>query len=130
MNGSNLCKGNITRKRTTINGTEESIIDHFIVCELMYTLIVNLQIDQERNYCLTKFTNKIGNKVCLKESDHNTLILEINQGWTTSAKKNEPRKEILNYKNKEELKMFIDLTNDSEQLKTCFNDENEELEIA
>ena len=79
VNGSYLCKGNITRERTTVNGTEQSIIDHFIVCQLMYTFIVSLQIDQERKYCLTKFTNKNGNKVCLKESDHNTLILEINQ---------------------------------------------------
>ena len=130
VNGTDLCNGNITRKRTTINGTEESIIDHFIVCHVMYNLIVNLQIDQERKYCLTKFTNKMGNKVCLKESDHNTLILEISQGWNTSKNKNEARKEVLNYKNKEEFKMFIDLTNDSKQLKTCFDDENEELEIA
>ena len=128
VNGSNLCSGTITRKRTTINGTEESIIDHFIVCQAMYTLIVSLQIDQERKYCLTKFTNKVGNKVCPKESDHNTLILKINQGWDTSINRKEERQVILNYKKKEDFETFVKLTNDSEELRNCFNDDKEDLE--
>ena len=130
VNGSSLCKGRITRKRTTVNGTEESIIDHFIVCHAMYALIVSLQIDQERIYCLTKFTNKVGNKVCQKESDHNTLILEINQEWNSSTKQMETRQEILNYKNKEDFDTFVKLTSDSEDLRACFNDDTEDLETS
>ena len=67
LNGSNLCKGTITRTRKTITGTEESIIDHFIVCQLMYTYVVSLQVDQERKYCLTKFASKTGVKTYSKK---------------------------------------------------------------
>ena len=35
VNGSSLCKGSITRKRTTIN----AVIDHFIVCAEMFQYI-------------------------------------------------------------------------------------------
>ena len=76
--------GTITRQRNTVNNTEKSIIDHFIVCEDMYAYVVKLQIDEERKYCLTKFTNKTGSTTCTKESDHNTLILEIDKRWNTS----------------------------------------------
>ena len=37
---------------------------------------------------------------------------------------------MLNYKNKEDFELFIDITNDSKELRECFDDENEELEIA
>ena len=74
LNGSNLCKGSITRTRTTIFGKEESIIDHFIVCQVMYTYVVSPQVDQERKFRLTKFTNKTWQKTCSKESDHNTQL--------------------------------------------------------
>ena len=46
------------------------------------------------------------------------------------ANKYENRKEILNYNNKEDFETFINLTNDSKQLRTCFDNEKEDLEIA
>ena len=130
LNGSNLCKGTITRTRKTISGTEESIIDHFIVCQLMYNNVVSLQVDQERKYCLTKFASKTGVRTYSKESDHNTLIVQLNQKWDTKLKDNGPRQEILNFKNKDDFEMFFKLTNNSEDLKNFFNDKNEDIETA
>ena len=130
INGSNLCKGTITRKRTTVNATEESVIDHFIVCADMFNYIVSLKVDQERKYCLTKFTSRNGSKTCSKESDHNTLILEVNQEWNTTMKNLDPRPEILNFKHGENFNKFIQLTSDSEELRMCFNNPSEDLESA
>ena len=130
VNGTNIYKGTITRKRITVNGTEESVIDHFLVCQVMYERIVSLQIDKDRKYSLTKFTTRNGNKLCSKQSDHNTLILEMNQKWKSTLKEKEIRQEILNYKNKEEFETFIKLTNDSIELRTCFDDDNEDIEIS
>ena len=48
VNGTSMCKGTIIRKRSTVHGTEESLIDHFIVCPAMYGRIVSLQVDKER----------------------------------------------------------------------------------
>ena len=41
-----------------------------------------------------------------------------------------PRQEILNFRNKDDFEMFFKLTNDSEELKNSFNDENEDIETA
>ena len=111
-----------------MNGTEESLIDHFIVCQAMFRQIVSLQVDEERKYSLTKFTNKRGTRLCSQESDDNTLILEVNQEWKSTLNEVEIRHEILNYKNKEEFETFIKLTDDSEELRTCFDDDNEDME--
>ena len=72
----------------------------------------------------------VANKVCQKESDHNTIIFEINQEWNSSTKQMETRQEILNYKNKEDFDTFVKLTSDSEDLRACFNDDTEDLETS
>ena len=130
VNGSTMCSGTITRKRTTVNGTEESVIDHFIVCSDMFSKIVKLQIDEEKKYCLTKYTNRAGSRKYTTESDHNTLILEIDKKWKTFSMNTGVRTEILNYKNKENFKTFIDITNNNDKLRQFFNDPNEDLEAA
>ena len=130
VNGSSVCKGTITRERTTINGTEESILDHFIVCAEMFQYIMCLQIDQERKYCLTKFTDKTGSKTCSKESDHNTLILEINHEWNTDNAETKTRKEILNFKDKDNFEKFVEVTNDCKELRNFFIDPNDDLETT
>ena len=58
----------------------ESIIDHFIVCQAMYNYVVSLQVDEERQFCLTKFTNKTGIKVNpLKSLDGGNTYLELSK---------------------------------------------------
>ena len=77
-------------------------------------------MDPERKYCLTKFASKTGVKTYSKESDHNTLIVQLNQEWNTKLKDNGPRQEILNFKNKDDFEMFVKLTNESEELRNSF----------
>ena len=61
----------------------------------MSKMIMGLHIDEERKYSLTKYTSKSGSKTCSKESDHNTLYLEVNQAWNTDTSQKDARKEIL-----------------------------------
>ena len=39
VNSLPLCSGNITRRRNTINGTQESILDFYVVCDKMLPLV-------------------------------------------------------------------------------------------
>ena len=54
--------------------------------------------------------------------------MQLNPGWNSDVKPKEPRLSI--YKNEEEFKTFVNLINNSEELHKCFNDKNEDLEIA
>ena len=85
-------------------------------------------IDEERAYSLTKFSGKTGNK-SIKESDHNTLILELSINWNTGVYDDKKRIEIFNYKNKDDFKKFIEITMINEDLDSLFNDENHDIEI-
>ena len=77
VNSTELCSGTITRFRETINSIEQSVLDHFIVCRDFFKLVRNMIVDEAGKYSLTKYTNKTGNTMVTKESDHRTLILEI-----------------------------------------------------
>ena len=83
---------------------------------------------QSNKYCLTKFTNRAGSRKYTQESDHNTLILEINEKWKTSIKSKEVRAEILNYKNKENFKTYYEITNNNDELRHFFTDPEKDLE--
>ena len=87
---------------------------------------MKLQVDEEKKYCLTKFTNRAGNRKYTKESDHNTLI-PLNK-WITSTKNTEVRTEILNYKNKENFKTYYEITNNNDELRHFFTDPKEDIE--
>ena len=128
VNGTELCNGTITRHRETINNIEESIIDHFIVCKDFFKLVVNMTVDEAGKYSLTKFTNKTGDKICVKESDHRTLILEIKYTWNSSSYKKDERREIFNYKNTEDFKTFQSISEDNQHLNHCFDNTNEDIE--
>ena len=74
----------------------------------------------------TKYKN--GVKTGAKESDHRTLILKIDHMWNPNVTSKEERIEVFNYKNVDNLKKFIHLTSNSEDLKHCFHDNNVNLE--
>ena len=93
-----------------INNTEESVIDHFIVCKRH---VINLTIDEAGKYSLTKYTNKTGSTKCNKESDHRTLILEIDYRWDSKKDKINDRIEVFNYKNNEDFIKFKALTSEN-----------------
>ena len=65
------CSGLITRKRVTVEGTEESVIDFVIVSNDLENNIENLLIDEERNHALVKYRKtKNGRKTIVR--DHNS----------------------------------------------------------
>ena len=129
VNGTQKCTGVITRYRRTVNSTEESVIDFFIVCRQFYSLVNSLLIDENRIFTLTKFSTRNGKK-CIKESDHNTLVLNINTKWSSKIYEKQDRIEIYNYNNKEDFERFIEETNDNEDLRNCFNDSQENINVA
>ena len=82
---------NYYKIQKTINSTEESVLDHFIVCKDFLKFVINMTIDEAGKYRLTKYTNKTGNVTCTKESDHRTLILKIRYKWAHHNVKKDKR---------------------------------------
>ena len=130
VNGTDKCTGVITRHRETVNGVEESVIDFFIVCRKFFTLINNLVIDEKRIYCLTKYTNKTGEKKKEKETDHNMFILNMNVCWDTGFDDKDDRLEIYNFKKKDDFEKFVQETSFNPALLNCFEDADEDLNKA
>ena len=124
-----LCKGVITRYRKTVNSEEKSVLDYFIVCKRFYNLVKSMIVDEERIYSLTKYSGRTGNK-SIKNSDHNTLIMELDVSWSSSHMETEERVEIFNFNNQEEFAKFIELSNENYVLKNLFNNDDEDLEVA
>ena len=75
-----ICKGLITRERTTTISVEKSIIDFVIVSNDLVTDILSMMINDERKHVLTKLT-KTKSGILKKESDHNTIVTKLNIKW-------------------------------------------------
>ena len=121
VNSKELCTGTITRYRKTINSEERSVLDYFIVCRQFYNMVFKMTVDEERKYCLTKYSTKTGSKKC-KESDHNTLFLELNITWNTLFNDVEGRIEIFNFRNSECFNTFKEITENCQELLECFDE--------
>ena len=117
-NATEECIGVITRARKTINGTEKSVIDYFIICHKLYTLLSSMKIDENRSFCLSRYVKKKG-KITVVQSDHNLLKCVFNLKWSSKLNMNANRHEIFNFKNPEGIKIFQDLTSSS-TLSRCF----------
>ena len=130
VNGQSLCEGSITRYRKTAVREESSILDHYIVCEEMFKYIKRMNVDETGIYSLTKYSNTSGTKVSVKESDHRTISLELHQSWKPHQSEKEERIEIYDLNDPESFQNFIRITSDNEQLRSCFNNEDEDIEIS
>ena len=76
----NKRKGLITRKRNTIKGIEESIIDFVITSNDLVENIEHIEIDDERINVLTKNKKtKVGSDY--SESDHNLINTQFKITW-------------------------------------------------
>ena len=106
-NGTNKCKGVITRKRITKTSVEESAIDIVIISKDMEEQLEKVEIDEARKHVLTRI-RKTKNGVQVKESDHNVIITTFNNKFTISSK--EDKVEIFNLKNKDNQKKFKEYT--------------------
>ena len=126
VNAKPICNGVITRHRKTINNEEDSVIDHFIVCKGMFKLVQKMTIDEAGKNSLTKFTNKSGDKTGTKESDHRTIVIELNLDWNPNYPCD--RLELFDYKNSKNFEKFIEITENNKNLENCFDVNNEDLE--
>ena len=121
INGLNKkCFGTITRKRNTNKVKEESVIDFVIGCEEMVDMVASLVIDEERKYVLTKY-QKTKKGVKIQESDHNSLITQVNGVW--NKKRNMKKVEIYNLKDVEGLKKFKEMTSKTNFFSEDFQNE-------
>ena len=75
-NGSDKCKGTITRKRTTKGHTEQSVIDIVMFSSDLNKHLKGILIDEKRNHVLTRIS-KSKRGIQIKESDHNVIITEF-----------------------------------------------------
>ena len=119
------CKGVITRKRTTKNTIEESIIDFVIISEDLKDEVESIEIDEDRNHVLTKIV-KTKNGTNKTESDHNTIFSKFKLHWNKRIKEN--RIEIYNLKNKNCQQIFREATkglNNSQNLSSVFDEEGD-----
>ena len=71
VNKTTKCKGKWTRVNTG-NEKEKAILDSVMPNESIYD-IIDMKIDEEKVYRLTNYKGKE-----IKETDHNTIIVEIN----------------------------------------------------
>ena len=121
-NGSNKCKGVITRKRVTKERTETSVIDILLFSSDLNKHFVSLNIDEEKKHVLTKCINtRKGIKV--KESDHNVLISEFN--CNVKDDKGSDRLEIYNLKNRECQLKFKKYTDETTMLSSSVDEEGD-----
>ena len=112
------CSGLITRRRVTVEGTEESIIDFVVVSNDLKENVESLLIDEERAHALTKY-KKTKNGLKTIVSDHNPMITQMNIKW--SNKKKKKRLEMYNLKNLECQEKFLEETSNSDYLSSVFD---------
>ena len=119
------CHGLITRRRTTENGVEESVIDFVIVSADLLTDLKEVIIDENKEHALTKITRK-KNIVNKATSDHNVMLTKLNLRVT----KKDPVKRmvVLNFRNKKNQEKFKEETSMNNRLSKIF-DSNEDLHI-
>ena len=115
VNSQHFCHGLITRLRKTVIRTEKAVLDFFIVCNKILPFIIKMLIDEDRKFSLTNFNGKV------KDSDHFTLILEVNLSLQRRKKQ---RMEMFNFKNQECQELFHRNTSNRLELLQCFNNEN------
>ena len=112
VNGLPLCNGNITRRRNTVNGIQESILDFFIVCDKMLPLITSMKIDEHGLNSLTRYKGKV------VKSDHMKVELEANLVF--HKEKSHERFTVFNVKNKKCQNMFWNYTSNTNMFTKCF----------
>ena len=96
VNSLPLCDGLIIRRRRKDGVLEESILDFFVVCDLVLPHITKMVIDESKKHVLTNYQAvRYGKKAA--DSDHLTEYMDLNVQIT---KEKPVRQEIYNFKNK------------------------------
>ena len=119
VNKTSKCKGKWTRVNTK-NDNEKAILDYVMTNESVYDDIIEMKIDEEKLYRLTKYKGKES-----KETDHNTIIIEINDVRKPQKKDNKIR---WNTKNKEGWKVYQETTENNRDLDNTWRSDNVQKE--
>ena len=119
MNSLDLCEGLITRKRSRDGKIEQSILDVFIVCDLVLPFVTKMVIDENKKHILTNYENiKKGGKA--NDTDHSTENIDLK--LKISAEK-PIRQEVWNFRNKDAQNKFKMQTSKTNDFTNCFNNE-------
>ena len=114
-----FCQGVIIRMRILKNKTEKAILDFLIINEKLRPFLSKMMIDEDRNFCLSNFSQFQKNKRVI-ETDHNTTIAELN----ISVPKRKPERiEMFNLRNKRCQDLFTLETENNTDLIECFQNE-------
>ena len=112
----NKSKGVITRRRDTVDRTEQSAIDFVLISNDLLEDLVSVDIDEAREHVLTSI-KKTKNGLVRKESDHKSIVTKFNITWKDQVK---PRIEVFNYNDKEAQTRFKQMTTDNTKLSDIF----------
>ena len=121
VNALDLCEGLITRRRIKSGKLEESVLDFFVVCDLVRPHITKMVIDENGKYILTNYEQvRYGGKA--SSSDHATQYLDLDLKVVTEKPK---RREIWSLKNKNDQKSFKISTTKTKEFTDCFENKLE-----
>ena len=112
VNALPICKGSITHVCHTIERIEESILDFFIVCDVILSLVSNMKIDTQGEITLTRFKGNVVKTV------HRMLKLEVDLIF--HKEKVHDRIDLFNIRNKKCQKVFQEFTSKGNMLSNCF----------
>ena len=101
------CEGLITRERSTVLGTEKSIIDYIIVCSRLRDCLDKMLIDDEQRFTLTKYAIKNGKRIKTL-SYHNILFCSFSHQYNLRRKT--LQNEIFQLKDKMSQESFYEAT--------------------
>ena len=107
LNKTPKCKGKWTRVNTK-KDTEKSILDYVMTNESIYDDIIEMKVDEEKLYRLTKYKGKE-----ITETDHNTIIIEMND---TRQQQKIEKKVKWNTKNTNGWKLYKEKTEKNKDL--------------
>ena len=111
-----VCEGLITRCRITKIKTEKSVLDFYLVCDRVLPFVTRMLVDEKKQYVLSSYYSRKGVQY-KKDSDHNPVVLWLQM--LVSTKKPE-RNEHFNFKNVDCQMKFRELTNVTDKLTKCF----------
>ena len=114
------CEGLITRKRTTIDGIEESVIDFVIVSSDLISDLTKLVIDEKRHHALSKIVK--GKPPKIIQSDHNVMLSTFKLTWNQNE--DSEKETVFNLKNRECQLKFRKETSETNKLSKIFDTED------
>ena len=110
--------GTITRKRTTAHSVEQSVIDYVLISEELESHMTGCYIDDKRKNVLTRIS-KTKQGIKRVESDHNTIITKFD--LKVKDREKVKKTEIFNFKDKDSLKRFKEITSNNSELSSIFD---------